>query len=55
VNDRSPYGLPKKQSCDEAGSSTGKVEQSAYTINIQIKLYSVQYICTCYLVSIVKK
>jgi len=22
VDDRSPYGLPKKPSCDEAGSST---------------------------------
>jgi len=29
VDDRSPYGLPKKPSCDEAGSSTTKVEQSA--------------------------
>jgi hypothetical protein len=24
VDDRSPYGLPKKPSCDEAGSSTIK-------------------------------
>jgi len=24
VHDRSPYGLPKKLSCDEAGSSTTK-------------------------------
>jgi len=29
VDDRSPYGLPKKLSCDEAGSSTAGVEQSA--------------------------
>jgi hypothetical protein len=29
VDDRSPNGLPKKPSCDEAGSSTEKVEQSA--------------------------
>jgi transposase len=29
VDDRSPYGLPKKPSRDEAGSSTFTVEQSA--------------------------
>jgi len=29
VDDRSPNGLPKKPSRDEAGSSTVKVEQSA--------------------------
>jgi len=29
VDDRSPYGLPKKPSCDETGSLTVKVRQSA--------------------------
>ena len=29
VDERSPCELPKKPSCDEAGSSTAGVEQSA--------------------------
>jgi hypothetical protein len=29
VDGHSPYGLSKKSSCDEAGNSTEKVEQSA--------------------------
>jgi len=32
VDDRSPYGLPKKPSRDEAGSSTFTVDQSAFLI-----------------------
>jgi len=32
VDGRSPHGLPKKLSCDEAGSSTQKIEQSAQIV-----------------------
>jgi len=41
VDDRSPYGLPKKPSRDEAGSSTFTVEQSASPFSLYLGVYDV--------------